>query len=304
MPRSAMLGTLLAAIAAIGCSPSSQLRPAPPSDGAAPDSGPDVVEDARADAGDAADAAPRDATPDALDGQAGDAGPWCAGQGLHLFCDDFDEAPLAQSWDQIENQHGTPKLDTTAYTSPFESMLATTTALGSGAVAAVGLSKRVTYLATELHLAFDMRIDALDPSAAPIVLCELQMLDGVSNILEIVNVIAGPGGASVEDTAPALDGGPDWDHTYALDGGAALPVGQWARVKLDILLPGYDAGMGAAGTLTVHVGSAPAPAVDHVPISPGTQLAQPFFYLGIVSASGPSAPVAARFDDVTFDVQP
>ena len=283
-------------VVALACSQGSSPSPSPAgTDGAAPDAAVDATTvDAHRDTG-------PDAPVDAMtDAGMRDAGSWCAGQGLHLFCDDFDHGTLAQYWDQVQKQHGVPVLDGTAYTSPYESFLATTTALTQGAVAAVGLSKRVTYLATEMHLAFDARVDALDPAAAPVVISTLQLLDSTSDILEVINLSVAPSGASIDDSA-TLDGGVAWDHTHPL--GSALTSGQWMRVKIDLLLPGYDGGP-ETGTLTVSVGTSTTPKIDHVPLSPVSQLAQPFFYLGVVSATGPSKPVAVRFDDVTFDVQP
>jgi hypothetical protein len=294
-PARAMLATM-----AVACACSRPL--ALP---AAMDSGAPSPVEASTDAGTgeaSSDTGP-DMQPDAMDAMtdAGrpDAGSWCAVQGLHLFCEDFDHGALGASWDQIQQQHGVPRLDGTAYTSPYESFLASTTALTQGAVASVGLSKRVTYLATEMHLAYDLRVDAQDPAGSPVVVSSLQMLDSASDILEVINVLVGSSGGSVDDSA-TLDGGAEWDHTHSL---GALTIGQWTRIKLDAFLPGYDSGP-EPGTLSVTVGTGTTPVVDHVPLSPVAQLAQPFFYLGVVSASGPSTPVAVRFDDVTFDVQP
>jgi hypothetical protein len=240
---------------------------------------------------------PVDAT---ADGPLRDAGSWCATQGLHLFCDDFDHGPAAQYWDQVQQQHGTPRLDGTTYTSPYQSLLASTTVLAQGAVAAVGLSKRVTYLASQMHLAYDLRVDALDPSGAPVVVSALQMLDTATDILETVSVLVAPSGATVDDFA-TLDGGVAWDHTHALVAASALA--QWTRIQIDIVLPGYDGGP-EPGTLTVFVGGQKTPAIDHAALSPVAALAQPFFYIGVVTATGPSLAISARFDDVTFDVQP
>jgi hypothetical protein len=116
-----------------------------------------------------------------------------------------------------------------------------------------------------------------------------------------VNVVVQEDGATVQDVAPPLDGGADWEHDHPLV--PAPVIGQWVRLKIDLDLPGYDAGVGT-GTLTVTVGNAKTPSIDHAPMSPSSQSAQPFFYLGVVSAEGPSQAVAVRFDDVTFDVQP
>jgi hypothetical protein len=122
-----------------------------------------------------------------------------------------------------------------------------------------------------------------------------------SDILEVVNVAMEGTDATVQDIAPPLDGGADWEHDHPL---VPAPVlGQWVRIKIDIDLPGYDAGVGT-GALTVTVGNAKTPSIDRAPMSTTSQPAQPFFYLGVVSAEGPSQPVTVRFDDVTFDVQP
>ena len=264
------------AVAALGgvlaCSPSATRAPAPgPTEAGVPDAGgSDAPRDAYLDTRPADAEPPKDAA--SLDARPGDAGPWCLGQGIHLFCDDFDEAPLASA-----------------------------TSLGQGGVAGVYMSKAVTYPATQMHWAFDVRPDALDPNGVPVVVSSLQMVDTSGDILETITLSLGATSASVTDLAIGVDSGIEWTATHPLVPPPA--VGQWTRIKIDILLPEYDAGIGT-GTLTVHVGSGPTPAVDHAAMSPASQPSLPYMMLGIVFELGPAEPAAVRFDDVTFDVQP
>ena len=293
------------AVAALGgvlaCSPSATRAPAPgPTEAGVPDAGgSDAPRDAYLDTRPADAEPPKDAA--SLDARPGDAGPWCLGQGIHLFCDDFDEAPLASAWDTFQEEQGTVRLNDASYTSPFESYLASATSLGQGGVAGVYMSKAVTYPATQMHWAFDVRPDALDPNGVPVVVSSLQMVDTSGDILETITLSLGATSASVTDLAIGVDSGIEWTATHPLVPPPA--VGQWTRIKIDILLPEYAAGIGT-GTLTVHVGSGPTPAVDHAAMSPASQPSLPYMMLGIVFELGPAEPAAVRFDDVTFDVQP
>lgn len=228
-----------------------------------------------------------------------DAGAWCASQVHHLFCDDFDENPLLQFWAGADTQHGTVTLDSASYASPFHSFLATSTALGKSAVASVRLGKAIVEAATELHISFALRPSSLDPSGVPVVALQIQLLDVLSQVHEVIELSLSSSGASLDDFAPAADGGPDFDVAHPLS--RAPGVGQWTTVKIDLLVPA-EGGVGN-GTVTLYVGDLATPLLDHVPMAPTSAPSFPYLFMGVAYAAGPAAPFALAFDNVTVDIQ-
>jgi len=230
---------------------------------------------------------------DALPKVAPDASQWCVTQ-PSPFCDDFDEDPLAQGWDEVAAQHGAIALDDGSYATPARSALAQVDALPAGGSAYARLAKRVAQITTDMTYAFDVRLDAVDPSA-PVVVAAIGLADSRGVTFETVDVWLGATSSSVDEYASDGDGGVlTRSHPFA-----PVPLGAWTRIALELTLP-LDAGLGA-GLLTVHVGGdATPPVVDRAPMLDVSQPGFPAVYLGVVAA-GPSTPAAVRYDDVTFD---
>lgn len=242
---------------------------------------------------------PDDATADA-DDAASDAGidgapsHWCDQQ-LHAFCDDFDEDPLMQGWDSLATQAGQVTLDGVFYTSPGRALLSTVSPLAAGATGMARLGKRTIELSNDIRLAYDVRPDALDPSAGDLAISTIELFAQSGAIVESVHVLVNAAGASVQDIGVGNDGGA-YVSSHSL---SASPLsGTWTRVSLALALPS-EGGLGA-GTVTASLGSTVV--IDHAPLSPSSRPALPVFFVGLVSQNSTSPGTSAvRFDNVTFD---
>jgi hypothetical protein len=261
-----------------------------------PDAGYDgAVTDAVAEHPVALDGPALDGGSDATDAPTADAGSdsatWCTGQGTHTFCADFDEGALLTNWTgPYVTDGGSIGLDPTAYTSAPNSFRATSAALPDGGQAHAALVRDFTETPLAVHLAFDLRVDALSTTGAETEAAALVFLvpSGEQPYSMQLNLVESK--TELGEQIP-VDGG----FTYI---GHALsmspPIGQWVRVTIDCLL--------AAPNRTVTVSLGGSVVLDHQPLDSRYIAGRAEFLIGDLYTPGPSSGTTVHYDNVIFDL--
>lgn len=292
------LAAALVVVAPVGCHARGGEGTNPTSDDAGPPGiDASTIADASVEAG-VADAGLDDATNSsdaAREASAADASHWCDSQEF-IFCDDFDEYALAQGWDGTDSQRALITLDNAACVTEPYAFVATTEGVGAGQVALGRLQKKITDQVSSIQFAFDLRPEELDPTNAGATVATIELATAAGTAIDSVNLVVGTGLANVEDFGASEEGGSAFAASYPLMSG--VPSGTWTHVAIDVELLS-DAGIGG-GTVTVYLNDAAAPALDHAAMSPESQPALPFLFLG-AGVQGPSSPVKLRMDDVTLN---
>jgi hypothetical protein len=253
------------------------------------------------------DGAPLDASPtsDAAtdagtsDGATTDApaGPFCATlTPAPLFCDDFDEAGLGSPpWDQVTSSGATATLSATDSISPPRSMLVTTAA-DAGNLDCAGYKSFAAQagVAATYVLAFDLKIDAADPSTnADTILAALQVFKG--NATWDLQLELSHNDATTLDVDLSENASTTGYTSHPT--GATITIGAWTHVEMDLEWTAPDGGAGGASTASLKLGGAAvASEVVHVTTSNGT----PEILVGTTYVPKLSASWRVRYDNVTF----
>jgi hypothetical protein len=239
---------------------------------------------------------------------AGDAAPFCASQSpAPTFCDDFDENPLDAAaftapWDQVTQTGGSVVRSGGIVTSPPLAMLSTATSPVTQSIdlAAYKVFPALTKL-SDLNLAFDVYVASADKT---------NKSDAVLAAIELVGAFGERWALELEVSYEAVDGGGALDVLFSenrdpVDGGGSgysshavaqkLPLGAWTRVTMDA-----TASPTGATTIALHFG---ATEVAKYAITVDLLDGQPEILVGLTYASESSEGWAARYDDVTFDVE-
>ena len=202
---------------------------------------------------------------DALPTEAGDgAVGWCATETpVPVFCDDFDETPLAAGWMTFDVQAGTLVLDPDASVSPPLSLLASK--LDSDAGARARAQSVLAAMPRYVHI--DVQILIGQNSANGASLLSLKLSPSYQLTLIGTRSSLSASGTNLEiDESYSADGGPYYNTLPEV---YLLPTGTWARVRLDVTLATPDAGpaAGSAGFVQVTVDDDASPTIQG-PLTP------------------------------------
>lgn len=234
---------------------------------------------------------------DAAAGGGHASGTWCASQGPHDLCDDFD-SPSYDPW--VTAGSGSPGrpagagLTTTTTTSSPSALSSEVTATSVG-TASARIQASVAAKGTDssaITLSFDVYPVVVGPSPR----LEIASVSGF-NIVDlrtygVALVLKGTAAApSIE-----IDEGDDGVTTHPL--AAPLPARQWTRVTLELTVTRGTAKASPPSTVAARLGGAAAETFTmqhHMPLNP-------FFTIG-VSAVAPNEASTFVYDDVTYDLR-
>jgi hypothetical protein len=194
-----------------------------------------------------ADGAPSDVTT-TLDsppnGDAGDAGSWCAQQApAPTFCTDFDTSLVAGFTSVNQVNTGVLAFDSTHFASPPHSAQASTGAVSATSQASLYYQAGVT--GTKVHLEYQLRVGTIDPNAS--IKSGGFTVSGGRGVYSVFIILRATG-ANLEESATNDAGAPIFLDTALARGPTA---GQFERVQLDVVLPSNG---GAPPTASVHIG--------------------------------------------------
>jgi hypothetical protein len=222
-----------------------------------------------------------------------EAGPptWCATRSpAPAFCDDFDRGALGAAWDALVQTAGSAvALDPSTFTSAPQSLAVRSKAVGGGEFGNVLLRKTVSSTAPRAKLAFDFQGDPAPTSGGPVAIATLDMSLNHLFTLYLRDEGALDAGASagpaLVELAPVVG---QTRYPFTLP---ALTAGQFVRVEIDVDL----------GTQRADVRFGGATVLSQIAIAGGAT-SQPTIRVGVLS-TGPQPAYAARFDDVTLELQ-
>src|SRR5262249_8787051 len=120
---------------------------------------------------------------------------FCAAQGPHTMCDDFDGTP--QAWTPI-TKFGTQGLDGTAFTSGPSSYQAATNTLSSGQIANVEWKRVFGRGPHTMHFEYSLRVDVRDANHDA-ALANVEVYDSTTNQDFSVDLALGSTGAMLEE---------------------------------------------------------------------------------------------------------
>jgi hypothetical protein len=212
-----------------------------------------------------------------------------------LFCDDFDELPLATSWDSVVAAEGVVALYADDSRSPPRSMWVTTSTQSDLALQAFVVKAFAPWTARPMTATLDVDVRVDRATATDVPLVAIQLLEASGKLYE-VQLRASGAGASLTTTfrEHTRDGTSD----AVSDRGLAdtVLVNAWTHVRVEL-------------TYRIVAGSRARVSIDGVialdaPVSPSTLGGTPRVALGITRVYGPTEPWAVRYDNAVFDAVP
>lgn len=215
-------------------------------------------------------------------------GLWCSTVSpTPTFCADFDEGAFDSGWSSSQATNGTIGLDNALYTSPHDSLVASSATTNANVQAAV--FNQFAASGSAYHYAFDLHVDAVSTGAEP-VFAEVQLFEGTTLGYGLTFIVES-GGALIEESY--TNGGVQFVDTPL---SMAPPIGTWTRVTIDIGAP-------PAGNVTVHIGGTTV--LDAHPVPTGSANGVPVIAAGLeLFPGGTIGPCKGHIDDVTFQIDP
>ena len=212
-----------------------------------------------------------------------------------LFCDDFDERPLAASWDSVVAVEGVVALYADASRSPPRSMWVTTTTQSDLGLQAYVVKAFAPWTARPMTATLDVDVRVDRASAADLPLVAIQLLEAAGKLYE-VQLRASGAGASLATTfrEHTRDGTSDAVSDRGL--AHAIEVNAWIHVQIQLT---YRIVAGSRARVSVD-----GAVVLDAPISPSTIGGTPRVALGVTGVYGPTEPWAIRYDNAVFDAVP
>jgi hypothetical protein len=250
-------------------------------------------------AGSAPDAAPGDSgAADAHDDDASVAtgASFCARLSpAPLFCDDFDEHPLATSWDSVVAVEGVVALYADDSRSPPRSMWVTTGTQSDLGLQAFVVKAFASWTARPMTATLDVDVRVDRATATDLPLVAIQLLEATGKLYE-VQLRASGTGASLATTLRehTRDGTADAVSDRGL--AQSLGVNAWSHVRIELtyrIVAGGRARVSIDGVIALDA-----------PVSPSTIGGTPRVALGITGVYGPTEPWAVRYDNAVFDAVP
>ncbi len=234
------------------------------------------------------------ATADAPGADAADGGRWCDSLSPKpMFCDDFDDqGPLTRWTDQFVREDASVGRDPSAFTSSPNALLALSPAAQNPSSAVVYLETADTK--SKVHVAYDMRIDARDPSVGYAEINYIRFDLSTVPFAIYLRVYDGTSSTSTLTSEAYLADGGIPAHDVPLSGSPRFDA--WTRVAVDLDLASTP------HTLSITVDGQPA----------GSQTLEPDLYspgpvrvnLGIGYTGYPTTGAwSIRYDNATIDWQ-
>ena len=212
-----------------------------------------------------------------------------------LFCEDFDEHPLATSWDSVVAVEGVVALYADDSRSPPRSMWVTTRTQSDLGLQAFVVKAFAPWTARPMTATLDVDVRVDRATATDLPLVAIQLLEAAGKLYE-VQLRASGAGASLATTfrEHTRDGSSDAVGDRGL--AQAILVNAWTHVQIQI-------------TYRIVAASRARVSIDGVivldaPISPSTIGGTPRVALGVTGVYGPTEPWAIRYDNAVFDAVP
>jgi hypothetical protein len=211
-----------------------------------------------------------------------------------LFCEDFDRTSLPGRWNVWRQTGGAMDLDTSAFLSPPNSLLAQYDALQPGQALDVLLRKQFTFATFPSKLVFEYFVQPLRVDSAPnaaTVIASLDFNDAPGNRYSLQFSLVqnfGAVGVRFEEQTGLLDGGTAYTNHPLPDG---LPLGTWTDVRVEVTGPHARVTFGTVLEIDTPL------ALTVVPTR--LQLA-----LGSSYETEPSMGWATHFDNITLGTPP
>jgi hypothetical protein len=252
----------------------------------------DVANDAPTDA--ASKETSTDAAPDVIATDASDAGDggFCATLSPKpLFCQDFDEGPVATGWDNINANVGTVDVSSAQSVSPPKSLLATFPSATNLYVFDY-VAKNFKAPIGNATLEFDLDMDTIDPSQQYTKVVEFVFSGNTPNYILYLQITDSTT-LSMVYQQPTSDGG----VTFGDYGGTQLPpLGKWTHVKIDLFKSTTDSSTAAADLfIDGNV------ALTSFPLGSSAAFGDVALRIGLPGVSVPTTAWKVYIDNVTFD---
>lgn len=217
-----------------------------------------------------------------------------------LFCTDFDEGPLNDTWDDRQTDRGAVSADTGAFVSAPRSLLSTTDAVATaGSSPRSYVVKRFPALAgrpARFALRLAMSVEQPDPTHEAVLgSFQLEGSGGEHAFQLVARSGKDPGTVSVELIEQDVRN--DTVGSARLTGWPTKP-GAWARVEVEVTL--RDPSGGGNEWRAIVDGVATTPRTFTTSVSNGV----PLITAGLSWARTPAGSWRARYDDVSLDVVP
>jgi hypothetical protein len=221
---------------------------------------------------------------------------WCATQGAHTLCADFDTPDAFAVLTRTDPTAGaTSSLDSTQYTSaPFA--LATTTPVASGAGSADLQYDPLGHAQTGFHLAFDLRLETVSGPDGSVLVAEMIYYSASSRARYDIELDWQGGVLALAEYAEDATGTPihgtsSWPIATQID------LDAWYGVVFDV-----SADVSSASVSLAKKPDAPAPVIDGVTLRPTVSDSHgQLFSLGLVWVAPNASAQRAQFDNVLFD---
>lgn len=236
---------------------------------------------------------PRDAPADVPSSDAPvEAGTWCASQGTHFFCADFDEGSASLGWTNVDMSTTQGSLGLSPqYVSPPGSLLSSAPAHATGSDEA-RVVKVFPVVPSHVHVEFDMfTCAASTPGYFELAkIHEYTPATGVSGGIDL-------GNSSGSDYLLLGEHGDDGGQTtQSFKPTPGIAVAQWVHVAIDAMLDP----VGGSVTLVLDRSSTPSVSQTGVrTISPGTTNVE--LVIGLYSGGNSSPACEVDYDDVVVD---
>lgn len=219
---------------------------------------------------------------------------WCS-HDAGIFCEDFDQSDGVSfpRWSfPPQRVNGTLSLDDAAVRSVPYALVVSTRANADATATDVDLYHRFPSTAGEVHVAFDIRVDALPVEYVHVL--ELKLRDATEVTRYEAFLLASSKGTLLYQSDSPLAQGPDASTTPL---SPPLPLGTWTRVTLDLV---YGQQLADAPLLRLRFDGS-APPVYEGPVLGGRKN-DLFVLAGFgVMGSSPKGAVMLHFDNITID---
>lgn len=276
--RAALAGGVLGASFLTACVLTTDL------DGFAGASPPDGGPEASSAADGGGDAGPQGAG-DASDAEAGASSGFCRGlTPAPLFCEDFDDAPLTQRWDEVHvPASGVLALDDSVSTSASRSLFFRVPAASTGDP--TGFVRRsFPSTASKITLTFDLRIDVAPPDNNQSYAAQINVVTKSGEVRAYLHI-----GTGVTAMQP-------WENgTFPGDINMPALTSEFTRVSIALVL--------AKGASTLRVTYNGVQVVPITALGAAWEPGVPSLYLGATYVNSPVVERAFHYDNVVLDAQ-
>jgi hypothetical protein len=236
-----------------------------------------------------------------VDGQGRDApsdgGSWCAAQGVHVFCTDFDSPDAFGAIQRSSPSAGaTLELDSTEYASPPFALAAATPATGSATGSAELNYQETGRAQVGFRLALDLRLETASGANETVLIAAMIYRRGSSKARYNVQLDWQGGQLGLSEYAEDTAGNPV-SGTSRWPLGTPIDLGAWYSVVVDV-----SADVSSASVALAKKPDLPAPVIGGVALRPTVSDANdPLLTLGLAWVASNTPAQRAHFDNLVFD---